>query len=203
MPIIFRLAIEMDISVFEKSDLESRLRFIEYDAIKKNLVSNKVLIRVMLGGSNGRQNAEVTRALFQVEQNFRLKRPDLTVCIESFTNDQVKNTLKWSVDELITKLIESDVHVVACALHEGNVGKTVKWNIPNILDNLDRLEHHLGAPMGKYIRCPVFRSDKAEVYKHLFSANLCVPTIEISIELESISSLELDIVKRFEICITM
>ena len=59
----------------------------------------------------------------------------------------------------------------------GAVGRGVNgydWTIRNIFDNLFRLECHLGYPMGKYLKCPVFTQNKYEYIKHI--QKHCIPT---------------------------
>ena len=76
--------------------------------------------------------------------------------IENFTNDRVKNVLRWSVSDLIDSLLAADIHIIRTHVHQGNIAQTENWNMDNILHHINRLEYHLGVPMGKYIQCPVF-----------------------------------------------
>ncbi len=70
-----------------------------------------------------------------------------------------------------------------------------RWNLPNILSNIDRLRYHLGIPMGKFITCPVFRQDKLEIYKHL--DNFAAPTLGVTLLEEDVSDIDLARINRF------
>jgi hypothetical protein len=180
----------MDLSVLNKSDVDSIIKIAEIAALRKRpLEDNYILIRIFIGGMKSVQAEVLEHAIVEVvnkcKNNF-----GLNIKVEKFTNDDVRNRLKWSINELIDALLESDIHIISTHVHQGNVSKTDSWNMINILSNIDRLEYHLGIPMGKHIRCPVFRQDKMELYKHL--DELSAPTIEIMLN-DRVS--EADVVK--------
>ena len=156
------------------------------------LEDNIILIRVFLGGSKSVQAEDLEYAIVKVVNKCK-DSFGLTIRVEKFTNDDVRNRLKWSIDDLIDSLLESDIHIISTHVHQGNVSKTDSWNMFNISNNINRLEYHLGIPMGKHIHCPVFTQDKMEIYRYL--GDLSDPTIEILLD-DTVS--ETDIAKITE-----
>jgi len=168
----------MDLSVLNKTDIDSIIKITEIAALKKkiHLEDNIILIRVFIGGSNSVQAEDLEHAIIKVVNKCK-DCFGLTIRVEKFTNDDVKNKLKWSIGDLIDALLESDIHIISSHVHQGNISKTGSWNMFNISNNINRLEYHLGIPMGNHIHCPVFRQDKMELYRYL--DDLSAPTIQI------------------------
>ena len=79
--------------------------------------------------------------------------------------------------ECIDWLMEADVHFILTHVHQGCVGKTERWNIPEIYMNVDRLSDHLGYPMKKHLKCPAFTQDKFAYILAL--GDLANPSIKI------------------------
>ena len=186
----------MDLSILDNTDADSLMQLAEIAAIKENRLQsdNKIiLIRVFLGGSLAAQVDSLQHALLIVVKQFL--KVNVTVKVEYFTNDVVRNTLKWTVYDLIHSLLESDIHLIGTLLHQGNVAKSQYWSMQNISSNIDRLQYHLGIPMGKYIHCPVFRQDKLTLYECLneFSA----PTIGVSLNDKEMSDVDLIRITRY------
>lgn len=183
----------MDLSIFDKFDINSIIKIAEIEALKnKNKLLEDILIRVFIGGKKAAQAEVLEHAIIKVVNKYK-EYYGLNVKVEKFTNDDVRNKLKWSINNLIDALLESDIHIVSTHVHQGNVSKDDSWNMINILSNMDRLEYHLGIPMGKHIRCPVFTQDKMELYRYL--DDLSVPTIKIYLE-EAVSEADIAIIKR-------
>jgi len=143
--------------------------------INKN--PKRILIRAFEGAASGRCielfNAAVRRAT-EV-----LNGRGIEVMFESFSSDEVKNGNSWSPTDLVDALLEADIHLLYTHLHEGNIGKTIEWNINNILGNLDRLEFHLGNFMGARTKCHIFRQGKIEIYKLM--PDYCLPSVAVTL----------------------
>ena len=186
----------MDLSILDNTDTDSIFQMAEIAGMSKKrlqLDSKIILIRVFLGGSLAVQVDSLQHALLIVVKNF--SEVGITVRVENFTNNDDRNKLKWSVNDLINSLLESDIHLIGTHLHQGNLAKSEYWNIQNISSNIDRLKYHLGIPMGKFIYCPVFRQDKLKLYECLnaFSA----PTIGVSLHDETLSDVDLARITRY------
>ena len=53
------------------------------------------------------------------------------------------------------------------------------WTMTKIFEQIDGgLTHHLGIPMGKYVRCPCWCKDKEELFNLL--PDYCVPTVIVT-----------------------
>ena len=182
--------------MLDNTDTDSLFHMAEIAGMRKKRLQsdNKIiLIRVFLGESLAVQVDSLQHALLTVLKNF--SKIGITVKVEYFTNDDVRNKLKWTVNELINSLLESDIHLIGTHLHQGNVAKSQYWNMQNISTNIDRLQYHLGIPMGKFIHCPVFRQDKLTLYECLnkFSA----PTIGVSLNDKKLSDVDLTRITRY------
>ena len=182
----------MDLSVLLLDDIESVLKRAEIAGLQENKDPRTVLIRIYLGSCKSAQIEVVTAASRRVISKFKLR--GITVIFETFTNDHVKNTLKWSVNELIDCLLAADIHVLASHLHQGNMAKTAQWNIGNLYSQADRLRFHLGFPMGQHVHCPVLWGDLARVYEVL--GDLCPPFISSPILNENMSPFEVQQLQR-------
>lgn len=69
-----RHSLTMDFSIFKKTDLSTRFKISQIEKSKINVDDNVVLIRGLLGGSDGRQYAQFNSAITS----------------EMLTNDEVK-----------------------------------------------------------------------------------------------------------------
>ena len=45
------------------------------------------------------------------------------IIYEKYTNDIVRNQLKWSVTDLFTHLVAADIHLIPTHCHQGNLAK--------------------------------------------------------------------------------
>lgn len=153
----------------------------ELEALRENNDPKKILIYAFLGGHRAGQSDPLDVAISQARRRYHLL--GYTIEYETFSNDKVRNKLKWSVTQLFTKLMSADIHLLPTHCHQGNIslGGTDTWNIPNILENYDRLRFHLGIPNGRHLTCPVFTQDKRKLYEKLMELGLCLPTTFVSI----------------------
>ena len=55
----------------------------------------------------------------------------VTLYFEVFDSDYVKNSVKWTVSQLIDWLMESDIHLIPCHVHEESLGKSENLDIPS------------------------------------------------------------------------
>jgi hypothetical protein len=154
-------------------------------ANKTNSDSKIVLLRAFVGGS--RQEEHFKNALAHAATDL-FKDHGITLNCEILNNDEVKWELKWNVTKLTDWLLSSDVHLIPCHIHQGNLGKTTSWNIENITANASRLRSHLGLPMGQHVDCPVWLLDKFQIYKR--TEGFSTPTMRIELQPEILSSSE-------------
>ena len=171
----------LDLSIFDKEDFHTRLQMAQIDRLRVNKDENIVLIRGFVGGADGRQYTQFNTAMSEAKDLYA--KQNIIIDSKMYTNDYVKNIMKWGPTELVDKLLEADAHILQTHLTEGNIGKTASWNVPNILSNLDRLKFHLGNIMGARNNCPVFRQGKKEIYDRL--PDYCLPTLIIDLPRES------------------
>jgi len=64
--------------------------------------------------------------------------------------------LHWSPYDLVTWLLDSDVHFVITHPHQGHP----QWNVTHVYDAMNQLKDHTGFPSGNQLRCPIFRQHK-------------------------------------------
>jgi len=170
------LCIRLDLSIFERTDLHSRMMIQQIEDYRVNSdQADIILCRCFVGGS--RQLDEFNTARRRAELFY--KNRGIKLIVDIYENDWVKNVLKLNPTELTDRLLEADFHLFITHFHEGSIAKTSSWNMPNILSNLDRLKFHLGNLMGDMNSCPIFRQGKREVYEVL--PDYCLPTIMVDL----------------------
>ena len=179
----------MDLSILERTDLDSLVAIQCIRAARVNLKRNVILLRAFKGAT--RQDEAFTRALSEAQ--CELLAENITLIYEVFDSDHVKNVLKWTVSQLVDWLLEADIHLIPCHVHEGNLAKTESWNIENIRIQLKRLKYHKGVPMGKHFDCCIWGQDKYEMYVKTYP--LSAPAMKIPLEPGILASerLKLDI----------
>ena len=146
----------MDLSVFLEQDFDSVIAVRAIKNLAANRNKNVVLLRVFLGAT--RQEEPFKRGIAEAQSI--LREQNIQLQMEIFGQDYVKNEKHWTVTQLIDWLLASDVHLVPCHIHEGNLNKTPSWNVDNIMDQVRRLKYHLGLPMGKHVDCAVWNGNK-------------------------------------------
>ena len=118
------------------------------------LDKNKILVKVLLGGSEGHQQTFLRLAKNYMNEHHR----DVYDLLEfdERNNDQMKQE-EWDPDAAVNWLIDSDIHV-----HQGMTGLPgqEKWNINSIESNFWRLKCHSGFPNDIYLKCRIFLQDK-------------------------------------------
>ena len=154
----------------------------EMKALRDNKNPNIVLIRAFVGGSGGVQVEPLELAVERLIIKYNSR--NITIIFEKYTNDKVRNVLKWSPSDLFSALIAADIHVVSTHIHQGMLtkGGTGAWCMENILKNIPRLQYHLGVPNGIHINCPVWSQNKMHLYACLEALDLCIPTIYVKID---------------------
>lgn len=167
----------MDVSIYYRWDTASLVQVQLMRALRVNKNPNVILIRAFSGAHEGRSSEPFFTAIRRATQTFRER--NITLEVEIYSNDRIKNVLRWSPGELVDRLLEADMHLLATHLHEGNIGRTIEWNIPNILANISRLEFHLGNIMADNVHCPVNEQGKIKVYKIM--SEYCLPTVSVTL----------------------
>ena len=187
----------VDFSIFDQKDLHTSLQIRQFDSLQINHDDSRVLCYGFIGGADNRHLNEVTSAMGRAVTYFR-ETESINLKYTFYTNDNIKNIERWGPTEFINEITKADFHLWTTHFHEGNIGKTGSWNMPNILSNLDRLEYHLGNLMGIKNKCPILRQGKIEVYKIM--SDYCLPTIEINLPLlywpGSLDAVELEKLKE-------
>ena len=146
-----------------------------------------------MGSRDSRQIELVTKAIHIVARQYA--QIGITVTFEKVHNDQVKYKFRWTVTQYIDVILGADIHLIPTHLHQAMVWQAGdSWTIPNITKELDRLYHHLGVPMGKYVHCPVWRQDKWKIYQ--FMGEFMAPTIHINLTHEEVSIADLARIER-------
>ena len=169
-----------DFDYLLRRDSESLFARRSLKAIRVNrhsIDSKVVILRSFVGAS--RQREQFEKAISQAAKEL-LAEHGVTLNYTIIDNNHVKNELKWSVTKLFDWLLEADIHLVPCHVHQGSLGKTSSWNMENIRSNATRLKHHLGLPMGKHVDCAVWQLDKYVIYKK--TEEFSTPTMKIELE---------------------
>lgn len=172
----------MDFSPLLSEDILDKTQVAYTDSLRINNDPGTVLLRAYIGASEGRQAVPVESAI-SLAKGYYAKR-GITIISEIYHNDLIKNNLHWNPQDFGTKLLEADVHLAHAPLHEGNISKTPNWNIANIHATVDRLKHHCGSPMGRYVCCPGLRGDKYRIYD-ILGEEYCLPTLKIDLPQQS------------------
>jgi hypothetical protein len=183
----------MDLSIYESTDIRDVLGIIDMDGRRRNRNPNKVLGFLSMGAQSSRQIEMVTAAIHIVARKYA--QIGITVTFEKVNNDQVKHKFKWTVAQYMDVILGADIHLIPTHFHQAMVwiaGES--WTIPNIQLELDRLYHHLGVPMGKFINCPVWRQDKWLIYQ--FMGEFMAPTMHLKLTHEDVSKADLDRIER-------
>ena len=183
----------MDLSIYESADMRDIFSIIDMDGRRRNKDLNKVLGFLSMGSSDSRQIALVTKAINIVARIYA--QLGITVTFEKANNDQVKHKFKWTVTEYVDVILGADIHLIPTHFHQAMVWLAGdSWTIPNITRELDRLYHHLGVPMGKFVYCPVWRQNKWLIYQ--FMGEFMAPTIHLNLTHESVSKADLARIER-------
>ena len=179
-------------AIYNPSEFHKLITLTEMEALRHNIDVNIILIRAFLGGWDSNQ----VRILQQAIDKLMAKYGPLgfEIIYEKYNNDVVRNQLKWSVTDLFTYLIAADIHLIPTHCHQGNIAKggTDTWNMPNILENYQRLYYHLGWPNGRKLGCFVWSQNKRKLYEVLESLDLCVPTLYVSIKENEVAADDLE-----------
>jgi hypothetical protein len=147
------------------------------EALRENTDPKTVVIKSFSGGSDGEQKSVVSLVVEELIAKYKIR--GITIMFIEFTNDLIRNVLKWNCTETFTSLLAADIHILPTHFHQGMLckGGTDTWNMENIIQNIQRLRYHLGSPCGIHLDCPVFSQNKIMLYDRLFAAGLCLPTI--------------------------
>jgi hypothetical protein len=168
----------MDLSIYDSTDIRDILAIIEADGRRRNRDPNTVLGFLSMGSRDSRQIEMVTKAIHIVARKYA--QIGITVTFEKADNDNVKYKFRWTVTQYIDVILGADIHLIPTHFHQAMVcmgGES--WTISNINRELDRLYHHLGVPMGKFVHCPVWRQDKWEIYS--FMNEFMAPTMHLKL----------------------
>jgi hypothetical protein len=183
----------MDLSIYDSDDIRDILAIMDVDGRRRNRDPNLVLGFLSMGSRDSRQIELVTKAIHIVARQYA--QIGITVTFEKVHNDQVKYKFQWTVTQYIDVILGADIHLIPTHLHQAMVWQAGdSWTIPNITKELDRLYHHLGVPMGKYVHCPVWRQDKWKIYQ--FMGEFMAPTIHINLTHEEVSIADLARIER-------
>jgi hypothetical protein len=174
----------MDLSIYDSDDIRDILAIVDMDGRRRNHDPNKVLGFLSMGSQSSRQIELVTKAIHVVARKYA--QLGITVTFEKVHNDQIKHKFKWTLAQYIDVILGADIHLIPTHLHQAMVciaGDS--WTMPNINLELNRLYHHLGVPMGKYVHCPVWRQDKWQIYQVM--GEFMAPTIHLTLTHEEVS----------------
>ena len=100
---------------------------------------------------------------------------------------------KWTIDELVTWLLSSHIHIITCHPHMGT--ETLEWPVVELYTKLKKLTYHVGFPAKEELSCPVWSQDKFG-YLEALPSTFVLPTYTIPLSREmTIEEIE-DNVKR-------
>ena len=155
----------MDTSVLDRNDYDSianraQLHFIKS---KEDRKINVVKISMFIAGSKARQTEAIKAAVALVACEFK-KNYNVIIETEEIDNDTIFTKNRWTPFQLFQHMAKSDIHLISCHGHQGNIGRKgpvhFKWTIDSYLRSMRMLRYHLGCPMGMFMDCPVFTQDK-------------------------------------------
>ena len=183
----------MDLSIYDSADIRDVLAIVEVDGRRRNKDPNKILGFLCMGSRDSRQIELVSKAIHIVARKYA--QIGIMVTFEKVHNDQVKHKFRWTITEYIDVILGANIHLIPTHLHQAMVWQAGdSWTMPNIRRELDRLYHHLGVPMGKYVHCPVWRQDKWQIYQCM--SEFMAPTIQLNLTHEEVSKAELIRIER-------
>ena len=138
-----------------------------------------VTLCAFIGAKDSRQSEPFEAAVSKLIRKY--SKIGIEIRYDKFNNDQIRSELHYSPTDAVNRMLRADIHLMPTHFHQGNLQGDIhpEWNMNSINLNLDRLEFHLGIPMGKKIHCPVNRQDKARIYSALSA--LSVPTIAVDL----------------------
>jgi hypothetical protein len=167
----------MDLSIFERTDLESQIKILSASQFSSNTNPNVVTLCAFTGATDARQKESFNSAVSAAIKKYAAF--GITLDYDSFGNDDIKHRLHYNPTQAIDRMMKADIHALPTHFHQGNLDGRAhpEWNMNNINANLNRLEWHVGVPNAEKIHCPVHRQDKGRLYENL--TGLCVPTISL------------------------
>ena len=183
----------MDLSIYDITDIRDILQIIDVDGRRRNKDPNKVLGFLAMGSRVSRQIEFVTTAIHVVARKYA--QLGIEVSFDKVHNDQVKHKFKWTVSQYVEIILGADIHLIPTHFQQSMVWLAGEsWTMPNITIELDRLYHHLGVPMGRFVNCPVWRQNKWQIYQ--FMGEFMAPTIHLKLTHEDVSRADLDKIER-------
>jgi hypothetical protein len=149
-----------------------------------------------MGSKHSRQIEMVIKAIHIVARKYATL--GIEVHFDQVHNDQVKHKFKWTVAQYVDVILGADIHLIPTHLHQAMVWLAGdSWTMPNITRELDRLYHHLGVPMGKFVNCPVWRQNKWLIYQ--FMGEFMPPTMHLNLTHQEISIADLARIEKYAI----
>ena len=109
-----------------------------------------IVVRVYCGGMDGYQVPFCRKALADFASEFEDIHGRKILREYKYVQDMRKD--KWDPQHLVDWLLESDFHVIATHVHQGNK----RWSSGDVYLQLHRLRDHSGFPNAKQLSCPVF-----------------------------------------------
>ena len=183
----------MDLSIYDSTDIRDIFSIIDVDGRRRNNNPNKVLGFLAMGSRDSRQIDLVIKAIHIIARKYA--QVGIEVVFDKVHNDQVKHKFKWTVSQYVDTILGSDIHLIPTHFHQAMVWLAGdSWTMPNITSGLDRLHHHLGVPMGKFVHCPVWRQNKWLIYQ--FMGEYMAPTVHLKLTHEEVSIADLDMIER-------
>ena len=113
-----------------------------------------IVVRVYCGGMDGYQVPFCRKALADFASEFEDIHGRKILREYKYVQDMRKD--KWDPQHLVDWLLESDFHVIATHVHQGNK----RWSSGDVYLQLHRLRDHPGFPNGEQLSCPVFLQHK-------------------------------------------
>jgi hypothetical protein len=92
----------------------------------------------------------------------------------SFVSKNADAIKKWTEDQLVSWLLDCDIHLILCHPHQG---MKPCWSTIELYSQMERLRDHIGFPSGDSLRCPIWSQNKIE-YLHAVP-HITNPTLRI------------------------
>jgi hypothetical protein len=128
------------------------------------------IVHIYYGSEVNKQFAAVLSIISKLKDRWG------SILFVSKNSDAIKS---WTEDELVSWLLDCDMHLILCHPHQG-----MRPSRSTILlySQMQRLRYHIGFPNGDSLRCPIWSQNKIE-YLHAIP-HITNPTLRIWLDPE-------------------
>jgi len=131
----------------------------------KKTVEVSMLIRVFVGGEKSVQrdgfHISICNCCEAIKRKYGVRTKIETMDTKTLAH------LRLTPSQLMDWLIEAHMHFVTSHAHQGLRSHALAWDMQDYVQQLQRLQFHVGFPSGDQVFCPVFTQDKYQYLRHL------------------------------------